>query len=120
MKFIQNSHLIENHFGYRPTFHDDYIDSCSYKSEDRSCTIFVRSETNKDKKCLVTFKFKKIKKIEIGNQLDAPPNSNIIFEIRFKKGEDADLIKVDIMSSMGMYCMMECKEVEVVSLEPIP
>lgn len=119
MNLIQNSQLIESYFGYWPTFHDDYIDSCVYKSEDRSCTIIVRSETNKDKKCTINFKFKGIKRIEIGNPLDTPAHSNIIFEMKFNKTEDTNLIKVDITSSMGMCCMMECEEVEVVNLEPI-
>jgi len=80
--FIKGSKEIEHHFGYFPSFHDDYIDSIEITGE--AIVIYIRMECAKER---VKLTLEKPKKFSMEGELYGCVS--ILFDMTYEKcGEE--------------------------------
>ena len=98
--FIKGSKEIESHFGYFPTFHDDYIDSIEITSKVITICICMdpsaaNLKPNANERLKMTFG--NVKKFSFEGDLYGCVS--IIFDITFDKREEEIITKIE--TSLG-------------------
>ncbi len=98
--FIKGSKEIEAHFGYFPSFHDDYIDSIEITS--KAITICIRMESSEanlkpNSKEKLKLTFTDVKKFFLEGELYGCVS--IIYDITFEKQEEEIITKIE--TSLG-------------------
>jgi len=124
MILIENSEIIENHFGYFPSFHDSEVISVRLDREEPSIAIeiyvFESSEEIDNeghykyvKECIVDFIFNEVKEMKISDF----NHQNVLYGIKFKQEADQIMTKFD--SSFGMNGYIQSSKVSVKGLKPL-
>ena len=110
--FIKGSQAIENHFGYFPSFHDDYIESIEITSQ--AIIICIRmesSETNLKPNAneRVKLTFGNVKKFSFEGELYGCVS--IILDMVFEKQEEGIITKIE--TSLGTEGVIHSKDVSI-------
>ena len=102
--FIKGSKEIESHFGYFPSFHDDYIDSIEITS--KVITICIRMESSGEKLKLT---FTDVKKFALEGELYGCVS--IILDVIYEKCKEEIITKIE--TSLGTEGSIQSKEVAI-------
>ena len=116
MDFIKGSKEIQAHFGYFPSFHDDYIESIEITS--KTIVIRIRMESSavnlkKNANERLKLTFGNVKKFSFEGELyDCV---SIIFDMVFEKKEEEIITKIE--TSLGIEGVIHSEDV---SIELLP
>lgn len=109
VSLITGSEKVISHFGFFPSFHDDYIESIEIGHKKIVMNIEINQADYAKNNEKIKLVFKEIENYSITGELYG--YASIIFDVLISHSED--LITCEFSTSLGTECIICAKEIEI-------